>query len=100
LVVNSLNPLCPGRIERLIEERIHRMLQPRTHLERRIMHPPRMNKEEPTVSHRPERVNAQAVSFLPRGPCHVAHRFLYRFLFPSRACSRTNEYSSTASSLL
>jgi hypothetical protein len=65
------------------------MRQLRMRLQRRLIHPPRLNEKQPLVSHRPERVKAQAAGFLPRRPCHVAQRFLHRTLFPF---SRTQPY--------
>ena len=84
----SANHLRPRNIARLIEQRIHafkephRMRQSRVGLECGLIHPARMNVEEPAVSHRAEGVETEATGLLPRRPGHFAQRLLHRTLFP------------------
>src|SRR6266404_5115415 len=68
----SANHLRPRNIARLIEQRIHafkephRMRQTRVGLECGLIHPARMNVEEPAVSHRAEGVETEATGLLHR----------------------------------
>ena len=76
LPATSLHHLRPRNVARLIQQRIHalqeshRMLQIRVPLKRRLIHPPRMDVEQPWVPHRPKGMKTQAASLLPQRLLH------------------------------
>jgi len=85
---NSLNHLRPRHVTRLIEQRVHTfeeshgVRQSCVLLERRRIHPPRMNEKQPPVPDRPERVKTHAADLLPRRPSHFAQGLLHGTLLP------------------
>ena len=96
----SPNHLRPRNLARLVQQRIHRfeephrMRQSRVLLQSRLVHPPRMNKKQPPVPHRPERVKLRQPASSRVGPVTSRSASSTALSSPSRACSRTNVYCS------